>query len=362
MSWLKRVVDLLASTQSQRTASSETSNSGQAPVAQAPTARPPSRPLPPLKPALVPRQSAALFEVPVLEVRYFPVRDDGGTMRIDRAATGDVDAPLDRMRAHTANTTQEVLSALERGCSYHLYKDLSAQPSIRRHIVDTIEFLEPLPTWDKPNHNVPMTDYNAIMNRIDIAHWVARGVKEVWLWGYHGGVIDLWESNMAGPWGDVSNSDRDPHDLPVLDKTYTVYHYNYGRGPSEAVEDHMHQIEAVLREIDRTLFWDKFVGGHKGDRCGWAHYPPNGESDYDWRNPKTVLTDIEDWQPDSVGTQQLMNCDRWHSDSLTWFIYWMQNLPGKDNGLSYQGRPLTNWWTFIGDFDGAMSARMGLTE
>ena len=47
---------------------------------------------------------------------------------------------------------------------------------------------------------MPMTDYNAILRRVDIAEWVERrGVKEVWLWGYHGGVIDLWESNMAGP-------------------------------------------------------------------------------------------------------------------------------------------------------------------
>jgi hypothetical protein len=57
-----------------------------------------------------------------------------------------------------------------------------------------------------------------------------------------------------------------------------------------------------------------------------------------------------------------MNCTRWKCDSLTWFIYWMQNLPGADNGLSYQGRPLTNWWTFIGDFDGAMRRNLGLVS
>ena len=128
-----------------------------------------------------------------------------------------------------------------------------------------------------------------------------RGVKEIWVWGYHGGVIDLWESNMAGPWGDISNSDRDPHDLPVFSKTYTVYHYNYQRGPSEAVEDHMHQIEAVLRHTDPDLFWNKFVGKPGEGRCGWAHFPPNGERDYDWRNPKKVWTDIEDWRPDGGG-------------------------------------------------------------
>jgi hypothetical protein len=167
---------------------------------------------------------------------------------------------------------------------------------------------------------------------------------------------------MAGPYGDISNSDRDPYDLPVLSKTYTVYHYNYQRGPSEAVEDHIHQIEAVLRHIDPHLFWDKFVGKPGEGRCGWAHYPPNGERDYDWANPKYVWTDIEDWTPDGIGPQKRMNCRRWNSDSLTWFIYWMQNLPGLNNGLTYRERPLTNWWIFIGDFDAAMDAKLGLVR
>ena len=166
---------------------------------------------------------------------------------------------------------------------------------------------------------------------------------------------------MAGPYGDISNSDRDLHDLPVLAKTYTVYHYNYQRGPSEAVEDHMHQIEAVLRQIDPQLFWEKFVGKPGEGRCGWAHYPPNGVRDYDWRNQTPILTDIEDWTPEGTGQKQLLNCTRWQGDSLSWFVYWMQNLPGAGHNLSYRGRPLTNWWTFIGDFDFALAQKMRLT-
>jgi hypothetical protein len=300
---------------------------------------------------------ADVFTIPTLVINYFPVTNG----RIDRSVTGDVDAPLGDIRRHTARTTERVGQALEQGSMYHGYKDPAAQPSLRYEIVDVLEFLEPVPTWAKPGHRVPMTDYNAVMNQVDIRRWVEeKGVKEVWLWGYHGGVVDLWESNMAGPYGDISNSDRDPHDLPVLGQTYTVYHYNYQRGPSEAVEDHMHQIEAVLRQLDPQLFWDKFVGKPGEGRCGWAHYPPNAERDYDWANPSYIWTDIEDWTPDGTGQKQRLNCDRWNRDSLTWFIYWMQNLPGANNGLTYRGRPLTNWWTFIGDFDGAMASDLGL--
>jgi len=295
--------------------------------------------------------SAAQWVVPVLEVAYYPVDRRGN---IDRAVTGDVGEPLDQIRSKVSAVSRQVHLALEAGSAHHHYKNPASQPCVRYETVQHLEIMEPIPTWNKPGHKVPMADYNAIMHRIDIAEWVARGIKQVWLWGYHGGVIDMWESNMAGPHGDISNSDRDPKDLPVLDRTYTVFHYNYGRGPSEAVEDHMHQIEALLRTLDHELFWDRFVGRTGGGRCGWAHFPPNGTRDYDWANTKPAITDIEDWTPEGGPTRR-MDSRRWNQDSLTWFIYWMQNLPGANNGLTWKGKPITNWWWFIADLDDALA-------
>lgn len=304
------------------------------------------------------RYAPDAFRIPVLLVSYFPA--SGG--RLDRAATGNLDAPLDTVRQHTIDTTQAVVEALELGSIFHGYKDSAAVASLSYEIVGSIEYIEPLPTTSKQGHAVPMTNYYAILSRAGIGRWVREhGVKEVWLWGYHGGVLDLWESNMAGPFGDVSNSDRDPGDLPIFERTYTIYHYNYARGTSEAIEDHMHQVEAVLRHTDPELFWDRFVGRVRSGRCGWAHFPPNGTRDYDWANRSFVATDIEDWTP-AGGPRQELNCERWRGDSLTWFIYWMQNLPGHGNGLADRGRPLTNWWTFIGDWDGAQERKLGLKE
>jgi hypothetical protein len=313
------------------------------------------------------------MEVRVLVIKYFPVKGD----RIDQNVTGDVGDSLADTRKKTTTQTGQIVQSLQEGSRYHGYKDKAASPSLVYKVIETIEYLEPLPTVAKLGPEAAMTDYNRIMQRVGIKKWVEeQGIKEVWIWGYHGGKVGLWESNMAGPFGDISNSNRDPKDLPVLSKTYTVYHYNYQRGTSEAVEDHIHQIEAVLNSVDgrdRTppeqwpslLFWGKFVGSdsthkivHPG--CGWAHYPPNAESDYDWANKRYVETDIEDWRPDGSGKKQRLNCDRWDGDSLKWFVYWMQNIPGADNGLIDNGKPLNNWWIFIGDFDAAMKRKTTL--
>ena len=150
------------------------------------------------------------------------------------------------------------------------------------------------------------------------------------------------------------------------------------RGTSEAIEDHIHQIEAVLNHFDgrdRTpreqwpglLFWGRFVGSdrtHKIVRpgCGWAHYPPNGERDYDWANPRFVETDMDDWKPDGTGKKTPLNCERWGGQSLRWFVYWMQHLPGPNNGLDFKGKPLENWWVFIGDYDLAKTRDLGLVQ
>ena len=319
--------------------------------------------------------SAAPYLIPVLVINFFPTNG----ANIDIAQTGDWGESLALTRQKTQRQTLEIIQALQEGSRYRAYVNSNAVPCVQYRVVGSLEFLSPLPTVSKPRHRVPMTDYRRLMDQVNIKDWVeSKGVKEVWIWGYHGGKVDLWESNMASRFGDVSNSDRDPKDLPVLTRTYTVYHYNYQRGTSEAVEDHMHQIEAVLNYVDgrdtaaqnrwpSLLFWGHFVGSDGTGKivkpgCGWAHYPPNAERDYDWANRRYVETDMDDWKPDGNGRKAQMNCERWAGNSLRWFVYWMQHLPGPANGLMFKGKPLQNWWIFIGDYDLARERGLGLVE
>ena len=252
-----------------------------------------------------------------------------------------------------------------------------------------VEFLEPLPVVSETTGRIGADDrLQCDHARIDGKTWVQqKGVKEIWIWGYHGGVVGLWESNMAGPFGDISNCNRDPKDLPVLDRTYTVYHYNYQRDTGEAVEDHMHQFEALFNEIDgrdrtpakewpKLLFWGKFVGsdrshkmvpvttpdGRKVYRCGWTHYPPNASRITTGPTSGSSRPTSRTGGPTASARRSRSTATAGSGNSLKWFVYWMQNIPGADNGLSYQGRPLTNWWRFVGDWDQARKNKVTLTK
>nr|MDQ2985191.1 hypothetical protein [Armatimonadota bacterium] len=195
--------------------------------------------------ALVATALAQTASINVFVVSYFPVDGD----QIDKTVTHDVGGPYADLKSKTEKLTKEACEALEKGSTFRGYK-LDTKPSLRYNVVGQAEFKEAIPLRPKKGDDAPLPDYSAIMKRINAKNLVEnKGVSEVWLWGYHG-KIGLWESNMSSPTGDISNSDRDEKDLPVFNRTYTVYHYNYGRGLGEMLENHMHQFEHLLNYAD----------------------------------------------------------------------------------------------------------------
>jgi hypothetical protein len=200
------------------------------------------------------------------------------------------------------------------------------------------------------------------------------------------------ESNMASPvTGDVSNSTNHPDDLPVYSSFYVVYNFFPRSTQAAALHKRGHQLEVMFPTADlqrhgtRDLWWSftgqvSWNGGGewRTGRVGWTHMPPNTTVHYDVFNETLVDSDIEDWRPDESGQKTAVNVDTWANQDYSWggdvpedwsdrtesqwYLYWEQNIPGLDHGITYNGVPLRNWWSLVARWDEIMSGVGGLEE
>lgn len=325
-----------------------------------------------------------LYTIKVLSLAYYPIADGVLDTTIVDNSFSEYNMTLEQVRTKVVSLEDGLESTLENGSKYRGYSNPNAVQSID-YIVESREFLQPVPgdpdkMYDATHY---FTDYNAIMDSVNICDLVDnQGVRAVWIWAYTG--IDRLgaESNMSGPYGDISNSDRDETDLPICDHTYVVYELNYGRDVACATESHMHQLEALFGHLDSYLFNTEFVGqggaydsvpNSEFKRCGNTHFPPNGADDYDYGNTAYVDTDCLDWEPnadaisvsstdgsivwdiETMGEISNLNCTTWGCDHRQWFEFWMQNMPGYNNGLTYISQGMPNWWNIVANLDTALS-------
>lgn len=332
---------------------------------------PSSVPTPTSTPAPTPLTSG-VYNFKVFVLKYFPLTADGQT--IDTNYTGDVGDSYTTIRQRTVDVTNNLVADLSRATKYKGYLNPNAQPSLTYQVIKTNEYTQPVPIQ---NNGTRRPDFAAILGPHDICNLVDnQGVREIWLWAYQGPnypgtnvpYLNISESKMAGPFGDISNSTR-LNDLPVCQNTYRLYTFNYGRGTSEAMESWGHQIESELDAVDtNNLFRSKFQGPNYpqtlavNGRCGSVHNPPNARNEYDRNNPTPQMSDCLNWSPDGLGTLTKISCTNWQctdvsdadNTSLDYMIWNWQNLPGLNNTLTYQGRNLRNWWDIHGNFDVVM--------
>ena len=348
----------------------------------------------------------ALYEMPVVILRYLPTADG---RNLDVAWSPDFYSlnpiPLVQLEELLDLYDPNLKFMLEEGSRFRGYGSQTSPPSLGYRVVAIITVYEPTPPGKPKNQSTtPLYDLDwfQIFERFGMRDYVNKiGVKEVWV--YWGGVQpgipsydpaihppenwrDGWESNMSSPTtGDVSNSNRDNTDLPIYDRTYIVYSRNIRRLDPITIHGDGHQLESMFDAVnkrqtgDNQLFRQKFVGFSptgqwQRGRSGDTHHPPNALTDYDYQNYEPFDSDIMDWKPDGGQTAPFSaetygNVPyNFPNDFLpiliepNWYIFWRQSLPGYNNTIPYGTNRMTNWWQFIGDWDAAYRAGLGLYE
>lgn len=352
--------------------------------------------------------AGAVWEIPVVLIEYLPTAD-GSLLDVKRAPDYWSLNPLslDSSQALVLRYAKRRKMSSEEGSRFRGYKDAAATPSLGYRVVEHLIVYDQIPPHPTKRQmaipgNPRFEDWHAVFQDLQLEPLMrSRAVRELWVaWtGFDGNfpsydpaihkVEDMragWESNMSSPTtGDISNSDRDPADAPVLSHTYIIYGIATRRTQAEAVHNVGHQMEAMMSYVawrqdgNDRLFWRDFVGHVSGavfgtGRAGWTHMPPNTSGHYDYLNPALVASDIEDWRPNNSGQKKAVNVDTWGKlnypwpgDSefpqrveSQWYLYWFQNFPGLGNQIPHGSRWMTNWWAFVGNWDAAITSGLGL--
>jgi uncharacterized protein (TIGR03437 family) len=339
-----------------------------------------------IDPYLATPASGYLYKMPVAIIRYFPTKDG---INIDTSVTNWTQSLVD-LKARQLGTERNHKFMLEEGSRFRGYKDAMALPTLGYQVVKIYTVYEEIPPGFPEGLETYFPDFNQIMERFDAKNLVEnQGVKEFWIAYYHFGRIVPVESNMSSALtGDISNSFRFQNDLPIFNRSYLVYGINFGGAETQATHNHGHQIESIMgfsnnkQDGNDNLFWRNFSGRNaagsfaNNGRAGNTHYPPNAIEDYDYMNPNPISSDIEDWNPAGTGTKKQVSSATWGGlfynwpggqningkTEAQWYIYWMQNMPGRGNVIPYNTNRMTNWWHFTGDWDAANKAGIGLYE
>lgn len=342
-------------------------------------------------------------DVPVLIIEYFPLDPNDPTHIDKNEAAGDQNFwlknygnnpdffLLSRNQTAVTNGITSLMDFLNKASQYHGYKDESAPQYL--HYVKAgdpvINYAkEPTtPTNDGASYpnGKPYIWLGSILASNNICNWVDNhGLREVWIYGYRNQRLGFPESWMSsGKYGYVSNQGKESdlgipplYRMPVCNHSYTVFNYEYqlfvNGGIGSSIHDHMHQLEALISyaagdegfPVDDSgngtgIFAGNFTRfGKNQNGCGTTHNPPNTTyaNQYHYWETNIALSNCENWPQNNY---QQVSCSNWGcsgENDVNYYKWWMQNLPGLFNNISYQGKGMRNWWDLVVDFDKFLAA------
>ncbi len=324
---------------------------------------------------LHPQIDEAIWSTPVLSIRFLLDADGDGI--IDQETT-NYSGSVDELRNRIDGLENRNAWWSTEATRYHGYADAAAPPSMGVEIIGEIEqnTAPPLGVLAPNSTDVFFPAYDLVLAGAGICDWVDNlGVREVWMYTHHHGNLVPATSKLSSASGDISNSFRGD-DMPRCANPYTLYNFNFTRGLDVMLLNRGLQIESLLRHRDAGLFVDEFVGGEapfsSPARCGNSVWAPNSTDAFVTWEPEVVTSDCQTWTPDG-GTPAEISCSTWFTPAygdpecfpdggVAFSVWWMQNLPGHENGLSDGDRALTNWWEPLARLEQIETADSWLTR
>jgi hypothetical protein len=223
------------------------------------------------------------------------------------------------------------------------------------------------PGWATLKKQGTQFDYNAFIQHYGFCEMRDRKeINEVWVWSfpYAGG----YESTFAGENAFWLNSD--PVQNTACKDLLVVMGLNYEREMSLALESYGHRVESIMRKVygrwdnkaETPNNWEIYTTIDKNTpgkaEVGNIHFPPNGQSDYNWINTTPVTTYADQWfnYPNistESKTSRVVDCKEWKCSHLGYMTWWFRHLPHY-KGINTADGHLNNWWAYVVDYNAAM--------
>lgn len=291
-----------------------------------------------------PRAAAAPKPINVLEIRYIPYNQVEQRAKINALSSG-------------------LVAALSEASKFRGYKTPSALPYSQIVIKRTIERDVNAPNTPGA-HELWYDSLNTILtgsgeNLCD--YIVNNKIDQVWGWfDVAGDTTGGYDQEFSRFYSNALLPQDAYRDMCGGRRSFIFLGLDQNREVGEALHSFGHSMESLMQKVEGTdLFWNKWVGitgaeGGIAHTCGDVHFPPNGTSDYDYTRTTNVTTSCENWKPDGTGTMTSINCGRWGCNEEGYMKWWLQNAPNENNGFTYQGRAIPNWWDLLSDTDNAI--------
>src|SRR3990172_12296878 len=204
-------------------------------------------------------------------------------------------------------------------------------------------------------HQRDAVDYHALLAEFDVVRKINISlIDEVWLFGFP--YAGYYESIMTGPGAFWCNAPP-LEGTQAAERRFVIMGFNYERGVGEMLEDLGHRAESILKRVftdagqddlfERFTRYDARKPGRA--QVGTVHFAPHTLKDYNWGNPRKVLSRCDTWYdfPDLAGDPRLVDASEWGGgDIRLHHLWWFRHFPHQTGS---SGRFLNDWWGYVLD-------------